>query len=40
MYEIVIGMSIEVLRSNNFDIKLGLVFIIEPPLKSFVNDKM
>lgn len=27
MYEIIIGMSIVVLRSNNFDIKLGLVFL-------------
>ena len=33
------GMSIMVLRGNNLEIKLGLVFMIEPPLKSSLIDK-
>ena len=33
-------MLLVVLRDNNLEIKLGLVFLIEPPLKSSLNDQM
>ena len=40
MWEIVIGMSVVVLRSSNFEIELGVGCLIELSLKSSPNDAM
>ena len=40
MWEIVIGMTLVVLRSNYLDVELGLGIPIESPLKSSPNDMM
>ena len=40
MQEITIGMSIVVWRGSSLEIKIGVGFMMKPPLKSSPNDKM